>query len=58
MNQQGKDHSVYYPNEYQSFIFVTRVTRLIHNAGIYLLISIYPLPTHPTHNLPTNMVEI
>ena len=38
------------PNEYQSFIFVTRVTRLIHNAGKYLLISIYPLPTHPTHN--------
>ena len=36
-------------NEYQSFIFVTRVTRLIHNAGKYLLISIYPLPTHPTH---------
>ena len=41
---------IYYPNEYQSFIFVTRVTRLIHNAGKYLLISIYPLPTHPTHN--------
>ena len=39
-----------YPNEYQSFIFVTRVTRLIHNAGKYLLISIYPLPTYPTHN--------
>ena len=33
-----------------NFIFVTRVTRLIHNAGKYLLISIYPLPTHPTHN--------
>ena len=29
---------------------MTRVTRLIHNAGKYLLISIYPLPTHPTHN--------
>ena len=28
---------------------MTRVTRLIHNAGKYLLISIYPLPTHPTH---------
>ena len=28
------------------FIFVTRVTRLIHNAGKYLLISIYPLPTN------------
>ena len=33
-----------------NFIFVTRATRLIHNAGKYLLISIYPLPTHPTHN--------
>ena len=39
-----------YLNEYQSFIFVTRVTRLIHDAGKYLLISVYPLPTHPTHN--------
>ena len=29
---------------------MTRVTWLIHNAGKYLLISIYPLPTHPTHN--------
>ena len=29
---------------------MTRVTRLIHNAGKYLLISIYPLPTNPTHN--------
>ena len=29
---------------------MTRVARLIHNAGKYLLISIYPLPTHPTHN--------
>ena len=29
---------------------MTRVTRLIHNVGKYLLISIYPLPTHPTHN--------
>ena len=29
---------------------MTRVTRLIHNAGKYLLIHIYPLPTHPTHN--------
>ena len=29
---------------------MTRVTRLIHNAGKYLLISIFPLPTHPTHN--------
>ena len=38
------------PLKDQSFIFVTRVTRLIHNAGKYLLISIYPLPTHPTHN--------
>ena len=38
------------PNEYKSFIFVTRVTWLIHDAGKYLLISIYPLPTHPTHN--------
>ena len=33
-----------------NFIFVTRVTRLIHNVGKYLLISIHPLPTHPTHN--------
>ena len=33
-----------------SFTLVTRVTRLIHNTGKYLLISIYPLPTHPTHN--------
>ena len=37
-------------NEYRSFIFVTRVTQLIHDAGKYLLISVYPLPTHPTHN--------
>ena len=29
---------------------MTRVTQLIHNAGKYLLISVYPLPTHPTHN--------
>ena len=33
-------------NEYKSFIFVTRVTQLIHDAGKYLLISVYPLPTH------------
>ena len=33
-----------------SFFFVTRVTQLIHDAGKYLLISVYPLPTHPTHN--------
>ena len=31
-------------------MFVTRVTQLIHDAGKYLLISVYPLPTHPTHN--------
>ena len=31
-----------------------RVTRLIHNAGKYLLISVYPLPTHPTHNFTQN----
>ena len=37
-------------NEYKSFIFVTRVTQLIHDAGKYLLISVYPLPTHPTQN--------
>ena len=36
--------------EYKSFIFVTKVTQLIHDAGKYLLISVYPLPTHPTHN--------
>ena len=29
---------------------MTRVTPLIHDAGKYLLISVYPLPTHPTHN--------
>ena len=29
---------------------MTRVTRLIHDAGKYLLMSLYPLPTHPTHN--------
>ena len=29
---------------------MTRVTQLIHDAGKYLLISVYPLPTHPTHN--------
>ena len=29
---------------------MTRVTRLIHNAGKYQPIIIYPLPTHPTHN--------
>ena len=27
---------------------MTRVTQLIHDAGKYLLISVYPLPTHPT----------
>ena len=37
-------------NEYKSFIFVTRETKLIHYAGKYLLISVYHLPTHPTHN--------
>ena len=31
-------------------MFVTRVTQLIHDAGKYLLISVYPLPTHPTYN--------
>ena len=31
-------------------MFVTRVTQLNHDAGKYLLISVYPLPTHPTHN--------
>ena len=30
---------------------MTRVTQLIHDAGKYLLISVYPLPTHPTHNV-------
>ena len=34
--------------------FVTRVTQLIHDAGKYLLISVYPLPTHPTHNFTHN----
>ena len=29
---------------------MTRVTQLIHDAEKYLLISVYPLPTHPTHN--------
>ena len=29
---------------------MTRVTQLIHDAGNYLLISVYPLPTNPTHN--------
>ena len=29
---------------------MTRVTQLIHDAGKYLLISVYPLHTHPTHN--------
>ena len=29
---------------------MTRVTQLIHDAGKYQLISVYPLPTHPTHN--------
>ena len=29
---------------------MTRVTQLIHDAGKCLLISVYPLPTHPTHN--------
>ena len=29
---------------------MTRVTQLIHDAGKYLLIFVYPLPTHPTHN--------
>ena len=29
---------------------MTRVTRLIHDVGKCLLISVYPLPTHPTHN--------
>ena len=39
-------------------MFVTRVTQLIHDAGKYLLISVYSLPSHPTHILPTKMVEI
>ena len=29
---------------------MTRVTQSIHDAGKYLVISVYPLPTHPTHN--------
>ena len=29
---------------------MTRVTQSIPDAGKYLLISVYPLPTHPTHN--------
>ena len=33
---------------------MTRVTQLIHDAGKYLLISVYPLPTHPTHNFTHN----
>ena len=33
---------------------MTRVTQLIHDAGKYLLISVYPLPTHPTHNFNHN----
>ena len=36
------------------FFFVTRVTQLIHDAGKYQLISVYPLPTHPTHNFSHN----
>ena len=38
-------------NEYKSFSFVTRVTQLIHDAGKYQLISVYPLPVYPTHNI-------
>ena len=33
---------------------MTRVTQLIHDAGKYLIISVYPLPTHPTHNFTHN----
>ena len=33
---------------------MARVTQLIHDAGKYLLISVYPLPTHPTHNFTHN----
>ena len=33
---------------------MTRVTQLIHDAGKYLLIYVYPLPTHPTHNFTHN----
>ena len=33
---------------------MTRVTQLIHDVGKYLLISVYPLPTHPTHNFTHN----
>ena len=33
---------------------MTRVTQLIHDAGKYLLISVCPLPTHPTHNFTHN----
>ena len=29
---------------------MTSVTQLIHDAGKCLLISVYPLPTHPYHN--------
>ena len=34
---------------------MTRVTQLIHDAGKYLLISVYPLPTHPTHKNGGNL---
>ena len=33
---------------------MTIVTQLIHDAGKYLLIYVYPLPTHPTHNFTHN----
>ena len=50
----GDSKVIYNLNKYKSFIFVTRVTQLIHDAGKYLLISVYPLPTHPTHNFTHN----
>ena len=33
---------IWYPHEYNSFVFVTRVPQLIQDVGKYLLISIYP----------------
>ena len=43
----GDSKVIWNLNEYKSFIFVTRVTQLIHDAGKYLLISAYPLPIQP-----------
>ena len=51
----GDSKVIKYPYEYNSFIFVTRVTQSIHDAGKFLYI---PSPPSPPTILPTKMVDI